>query len=112
MQPWLSGAAVVALPLSTGGGIRIKTIEALCAGKAMVGTALAAEGLDLRDGQEFVMADSDRGFADAISSLLTDPARRSTLEHNARAWGETFCRPGRVRAAFESLYQRLEAVRP
>jgi len=107
MQPWLDTATVVALPLRTGGGIRIKTMETLCAGKALVATPLAAEGLDLHPGREFIPATTDREFADAISSLLDDPGRRSALELNARSWGKSFCRAGRVQAAFESLYARL-----
>jgi glycosyltransferase involved in cell wall biosynthesis len=85
MQPLLP-AAVIAIPLRSGAGVRIKTIEALCAGTAVIATALGAEGLRLRDGHEFVRAETDSGFVDGITALLQDPARRTALGAQAQAW--------------------------
>jgi glycosyltransferase involved in cell wall biosynthesis len=107
MQPLLAAAAVVAIPLRGGAGVRIKTMEALCAGKAVIATALAAEGLGVRDGHEFVRAETDSDFVDAITALLQDPARRAALGGQAQAWGYSFCQPERIRAAYESLYAGL-----
>lgn len=108
MKPLLAAAAVVAIPLRSGAGVRIKFIEALCAGKAVVATKLAAEGLDVRDGVEFVRAESDAAFAGEIAALLADGARRAALGAQGRAWGRSFCKPGRLRAAYEDLYSRLD----
>jgi glycosyltransferase involved in cell wall biosynthesis len=107
MQPILAAATVIAIPLRSGAGVRIKTIEALSAGKAVIATALAAEGLGVRDGHEFVRAETDSDFVGAITALLQDPARRTALGGQAQAWGYSFCRPGRLRAAYESLYAGL-----
>ena len=45
--PYLDRAAVVAAPIRLGGGMRVKVLEALAAGKAVVATPLAVEGLDV-----------------------------------------------------------------
>ncbi len=110
MKPLLAAASVVAIPLRSGSGVRIKTIEALCAGKAVIATALAAEGLPVRDSHEFVRAETDTDFAEGITALLQDPARRAALGAQARAWGYSYCRPGRLREAYESLYTGMKAI--
>jgi glycosyltransferase involved in cell wall biosynthesis len=111
MTPLLEEAAVVVVPLRCGGGIRMKMIEALRAGKAVVATALAAEGLEIRPGSEFMLAETDGEFSDAISSLLNQPELRQMLGCRARQWSDSFCRQGRVAAAFESLYTSLRPDR-
>jgi glycosyltransferase involved in cell wall biosynthesis len=110
MKPLLAAAAVIAVPLRSGSGVRIKMIEALCAGKAVVATARAAEGLSIRDGQEYVQAETDSDFAEAISTLLRRTARRAALGTQAGAWGNSFCKPGRLQAGYESLFAGLEAL--
>ena len=85
LTPLLAAAAVVAAPISTGGGMRVKTLEALAAGKALVASSLALEGVDVRAGEHALVADDDVAFADAVVSLLGDrgaprSARRSCAE--------------------------------
>jgi polysaccharide biosynthesis protein PslH len=105
--PYLNQAALVVVPLRIGGGIRVKVLEALGAGKAVVASPLAAEGLDVVDGQHIVLAETDKQFSDAIVGLLADPERRRSLATCARAWAEEhFDRTART-AAYERLYDRL-----
>jgi len=77
-------AAIVCCPILSGGGTRIKILEAAAHGKAVVSTVVGAEGLELRDGVEIVLRDDARGFADACIELLGDPSRRETLGRAAR----------------------------
>ena len=102
--PFLDAAMVVVAPLRIGGGIRIKVIEALAFGKPIVATPLAAEGLNVSDGREMLLAESDQTFADAVCALLSDAPLRERLSGNARDWAVRF---GRVGAAFERLYSSL-----
>jgi len=110
VTPYLERAAVVALPLRLGSGMRVKTLEALAAGKAVVATARALEGLDVRDGVEVVVSESDDAMADAIVSLLGDGRRRESLGRAARTWAERYLTPERWVAAYERLYDNLLAV--
>src|SRR5262249_35776594 len=59
-------AALVVVPLRLGGGMRVKVLEALAAGKPIVASPLALEGFDVMDGKHVFLADSDRQFSDAI----------------------------------------------
>lgn len=88
VTPELDRAAVVAIPLRLGGGMRVKTLEALAAGKAVVASQAAVEGIDVMDGVQIRLAEDDEDFAGAISELLESPERRATLGAAARAWAE------------------------
>ncbi len=72
---------VMIAPILSGGGMRIKILEAMAAGKAVVTTTIGAEGIDVTDGVNAIVADDADAFAAAIESLLRDPER-------ARAMGE------------------------
>ena len=85
----LREAAVVVIPLRIGGGTRLKIYEAMAAGKAVISTSIGAEGLDVRNGRDIVLADSAKSFSSAVSSLLRDSIRREQYE---RAAAETAAR--------------------
>lgn len=110
VEPWLDGAAVVAAPIADGGGTRVKVVEALAAGKAVVGSRRAFEGLDLENGREAVIADDDASFARAVVALLKDPSRRRELGAAARAWAERLPSADDVEDAYEALYDSLGAA--
>jgi glycosyltransferase involved in cell wall biosynthesis len=84
VNQYLDGAAVVAVPLRLGGGMRVKVAEALAAGKAVVASPLAALGLPVESGRHLVLAESDDEFAHEIGALLADSGRRSALAAAAR----------------------------
>jgi glycosyltransferase involved in cell wall biosynthesis len=105
---YLARAAVVAVPLRLGGGMRVKVVEALAAGKAVVATPLAAEGLTVRDGVHLAFANSDREFADAIIALLNSPGARRRLAEGALGWARSRDR-SEWTARYEALYRSLAA---
>jgi glycosyltransferase involved in cell wall biosynthesis len=107
LRPWLDAAAVVVAPLSSGGGMRVKALDALAAGKALVATPLALEGIDVRDGEQVLVAVDDAAFADAVVALLADEPRRVALGRAARAWAETNVEWRLVTAAYDALYASL-----
>jgi glycosyltransferase involved in cell wall biosynthesis len=104
VEPWLDRAAVVAAPLSSGGGMRVKVLEALAAGKAVVASPLAAEGLE---GAPLLLAESDEETAEAIAGLLEDRDRRVALAAQGREWVIAHLSWQRTVDAFEALYERL-----
>lgn len=84
MRPYLARASVVVVPLRIGSGTRIKILEAAASGKAVVSTGIGAEGLDLKDRTEIVIADEPEGFAREVVALLRAPQRRALLGRAAR----------------------------
>ena len=66
----LARAKVAVVPVLAGSGTRLKILEAWAAGVPVVSTTLGAEGLDARDGESLLLADSGPAFAEAVSRLL------------------------------------------
>jgi polysaccharide biosynthesis protein PslH len=85
LEPVLAAAAVVLVPIRMGGGTRLKVVEGLAMGKAMVSTTLGCEGIAVRDGVHLVIEDDAQAFAQAVSAVLADPERAAMLGRNGRA---------------------------
>jgi glycosyltransferase involved in cell wall biosynthesis len=75
---WDAACALV-VPLLTGGGTRLKVVEALAAGVPVVSTPLGVAGLDLVAGEHYLAAETPAEMAAAITQLLADPALRRRL---------------------------------
>jgi sugar transferase (PEP-CTERM/EpsH1 system associated) len=75
VRPWVWGAKLAIVPLRVGGGTRIKIYEAMAAGTPVVSTTIGAEGLDVKDGENILLADDPAGFAEACVSLLGNEER-------------------------------------
>jgi glycosyltransferase involved in cell wall biosynthesis len=105
VRPAVARSAVAIVPLRVGGGTRLKLLDAMAQGKAIVSTTLGAEGIRVEDGVHLRLADTASDFAERIVGLLSSPIERRRLGDAARA---------RVVAeyAWSSLGQRLaEAYR-
>lgn len=84
VAPYYQDATVVVAPIRQGSGTRLKVLEALSNGKALVATDVAVEGLGLRPGVDFELANSSAEFADACVRLLKDPPKRLRLGDSGR----------------------------
>ena len=87
VTPYYRDAHVLAVPLQTGGGTRLKILEAFAAGVPVVSTAVGCEGLAVRDDEHLVVADRDH-FASAIVQLLLDSDRSRDLAERARSFAQ------------------------
>jgi len=85
-RPFMVAASVYVLPIRFGAGVRVKLLNAMSMGCAIVATPAACEGVAVSNGKEVVMASpSARCFAGAVIALLDDPQRRAALGCAARA---------------------------
>lgn len=84
VRPYLERASMVIAPLRIGGGTRLKILEAMAMGKAVVSTQLGAEGIDVTDGQDILLADTAGEFAAQVGLLLDEPALARRLGGAAR----------------------------
>ena len=125
VRPYITHAAVYVLPLRMGSGTRLKLLEGMALGKAIVSTRMGAEGFTGTDAevqsrksqqtssayglvthdQELALVnDNDPvAFAHAVIALLRDPARRAGLGANARAFVE-------AHYDWRTIIPRLEAL--
>ena len=81
-------ATVVVAPLVASAGTNIKILEAMAMGKAIVSTPAGINGLDLRPGKDVIVTESGAEMAEAIRTLFENPARRQSLESEARRTAE------------------------
>ncbi len=85
--PYYRSAAVFVAPILQGSGTRLKILEAMASGSAVVSTALGAEGLDAPS-DTIRIADDPDAFAAAVARLLERPAERLEMARRARTFVE------------------------
>ncbi len=103
-RPYIAGATVYVAPLRIGGGTRLKILEAMAMERAVVATRLGAEGYEVQDGRELLLADDVETFAAAVVSLLQDPARRAAIGRAARRFVESHYDWSVLAPRVEALY--------
>jgi len=88
MRPAMDQAAVYVCPITDGGGTKLKILDALSMGKAVVAHPMACEGIDVVDGRSICFAESVEQFVDQIIRLCSDDAARALMGENARTLAE------------------------
>lgn len=83
VRPLVAGSLVSLAPLKSGGGTRLKILEAMALGTPVVATTKGAQGLDVADGENILIADNAERFAEAVQSLVIDPGIRQRVTSNA-----------------------------
>ena len=80
----IGAASVVVVPLRIGGGTRLKVVEAMALGKALVSTTLGAEGIDVNHERDILIADTPANFASQVLRVLEDRGLAQRLGVEAR----------------------------
>lgn len=105
-RPYIAAAAVYVIPLLTGGGTRLKVLEAMAMSKAVVSTTLGCEGIHAEPGRDIVLADVADDFARQVLALLGDQGRREDLGRAARTFVEHHFDWQTVTQSLEQAYER------
>ena len=84
-RPWVASADVYVVPMRMGGGVRLKVLQAMSMGCAVVSTPMGADGIDVHNNEHLLLANSASDFALATLTLLDDPAHRAALGTAARS---------------------------
>jgi polysaccharide biosynthesis protein PslH len=87
-QQLLERAGVFIVPLLSGGGMRVKIIDAWRWGIPIVSTSLGAEGIRCKPGENILIADDPLAFAQAIIKVLQEHSLAERLRLNGRCWVE------------------------
>ena len=101
--PYLAAADAFVVPLHTGEGMRVKILDAWLWGMPVVSTSIGAEGIEVQDGENILIAKDAPAFAAATLRLLTDEAMNQRMRSAGRAWVE-------AHYAWQNVYQRVEPV--
>jgi glycosyltransferase involved in cell wall biosynthesis len=108
VKPYLDRAAVVLAPVRRGGGMRVKVLNAMAMGKAVVTTPLGAEGLiGPRNDLPIAIGETAEEIATATTSLLASPEHRRALGIRARAFVTEHHTWSAYAARLEAIYAEL-----
>ena len=103
VRPYIDESSVYVAPLRIGSGSRLKILEALAMGKAVVSTTIGAEGLEVVPEEHLLIADNAQSFATAIGRFFQDPKLCESLGNAGRALVEK-------KYQWKCLADRLEQV--
>jgi len=106
LRPHLAAAAAVVVPLRQGGGTRLKIVEAMAMGKAIVSTTLGAEGIEAVPGRDLLIEDDPRAFADAVNRLLAKPDLATSMGRSGRKLAVERYAWSAAAQALEDFYRR------
>ena len=110
--PYLEQAAVVMAPVRTGAGMRMKVLQAMAAGTAVVTTTRGTEGFTgFGEPPPLEVADDAPGIAAAAAALLGDEGRRHLLGARARAFAERHHSPDAWAARLTAIYEEARSER-
>jgi glycosyltransferase involved in cell wall biosynthesis len=101
----------VVCPLRIGGGVKVKVLEALGFGKAIVSTSVGAQGLDLSNYRAVAVADDLADFAENVVRFLVHSEERHIQEQEALAYARTLPSWDQVSEAFARLYKEMADYR-
>ena len=110
LRPALDEAALCVVPLRSGGGTRLKILEAFAAELPVVSTSVGAAGLAARSGEHLLLADTPRDLADGVARLLQEPERARTLARRARHLVEERYDWSAISATLSDLLERCVAM--
>jgi glycosyltransferase involved in cell wall biosynthesis len=82
--PYYKEARICLVPLRAGGGTRLKILESMALGRPVVSTTLGCEGLQVKDQENIMIADTPVEFAQKVVRLLQDRKLRGRISRNAR----------------------------
>lgn len=84
IRPYMAKAYVFIVPLRVGGGTRLKILNAMSMGKAVVSTTIGGEGLGLISGENVIFADQEKKFSTTVKNLFNNSEYRNKISKNGR----------------------------
>jgi len=84
VRPYISQASIYVVPLRVGGGTRLKVLDAMAMGKALVSTAIGCEGIEVSPGADIIVENDPAAFARSVVGLLRNRAKREEMGRRAR----------------------------
>ncbi len=110
VREYYERAALVVAPIKGVGGVKVKLMEAMAAGKAIVSTSAGATGLAVKNGKHLIIADRLHEFAQAIVDLLRNEQQRQKLGKMARHFAVEHLSPKETQLQAEKILDCLQKL--
>lgn len=95
---------VFIVPIFSGGGMRVKILDAWTHGLPIVSTSIGAEGIDTIHGENILIADTPAEFAQQIIRLLSNDELADSLSKNGLEWVRTHYNWSRIYPLWDQVY--------
>lgn len=102
---YLERAAAFVVPLRAGGGMRVKILDAWARGVPMVSTTIGAEGIEIAEGENILIADTPDEFSRRVLRMIQDRAFAREVVESGYRWVKT-------RYAWQTVYKAWDSVYP
>jgi polysaccharide biosynthesis protein PslH len=102
---FMSQHQIMVVPLLSGSGIRVKILEGMAAGKAIISTTLGAQGINCEHRKNILIADTADEFCQYAAQLLNNPLLCDTLGNEAQKLIDTHYSNTKVIADLLHFYQ-------
>ena len=106
IRSYLQRATLATAPLTYGTGVQNKVLEAMACATPVVATPQAVSALDVRPGEELMVARNSTEFAQAILELLNDPLRGRKIGQDGRSYVEKHHQWREIVVQLEEIYQQ------
>ena len=106
---FMRSKAIMVVPLFSGSGMRVKIIEGMAMGKAIVATTVAVEGIPTRKGDNILIADEAKEFANAVGILIEKESLVNALGKHAANMAQRRFDNQQLVGKFEDFYKKLKA---
>lgn len=111
IRPIITQSAVFIVPIRVGGGTRLKVLDGLAMGKAIVSHTIGCEGIDVTHDHDIIIADSAEDTVEAIVGLLSDEAKLKRIATNARQTAEQKYDWNIIGPILMDVYEELKALK-
>jgi glycosyltransferase involved in cell wall biosynthesis len=105
--PYYRKAIVSAVALRSGGGTRLKILESMAFGIPVVSTSIGCEGLEIKNGQDILIADTPAEFANRVLEVIRSPVLWDKISRNARKVVEEKYDWDQIAETLEGIYEEL-----
>ncbi|AKB17635.1 glycosyltransferase family 4 protein [Methanosarcina sp. WH1] len=107
VKPYIFGSDVCIAPLTSGSGTRLKILEYMAMSKPVVSTTIGAEGLEVENNKNILIADIWNEFADRIIEVLNDKELATTIGNNSRKLVEDKYDWNKIAEKQANIYRKL-----
>ena len=98
---------IMIVPLQSGSGLRIKIVEGLSFGKAIVTTPVGCEGINVQSNRDLLIAEKPEDFVDSVLKLLEDSLLRESMEANAKSFAKEELDNTKLTATLVQFYNSI-----
>lgn len=106
-QKYLRNYSIIVIPLLSGSGMRVKIVEGMILGKAIITTTIGLEGIDAIHNQQVLVADRPEDFAKAIFDLIEQPNLKTYIAEKAAIFAKENFDNSVLTKKLESFYKKL-----